>query len=192
MEIIKTKTVKFEYDGLFIAQWLLKNYAEKFEHLTDTRAERFAMYDIVNNLTDEYTNKILSEWVKKYDIEHITFKDWETDCEQIWEIIKEKEEYNKKLIEHLRGGNGISGYGVYDKKRNEFTEAKFAEHMETVIKLLKRNYAEEIFCGEKLRDILKRSTIFSLPDNINEEVENFIKDTFEMINGMKSRIFLKQ
>lgn len=192
MKIEKGEVIKFEYDGIFITKWLLKNYAEKFEHLTETKAERFAMYDIVNNLTDEYTNKILSEWVEKHDIEHITFKEWESDCKQIWEIIKEKEEYKEKLIKHLKAGYGITGYGIYDKKRNEFTEVKFAEHMENVIKLLKRNYMEEVFCGEKLKNLLKKSTMFSLENEVTEELEKFIEETFEMINGMKNKISLKQ
>ena len=183
----KTIKAKFAPDGITLTLTLLKMYIEDESTLFDSDAEKYALYDYISYLQIDPSKvePILNQWTTEFGIDLISFEDWREDCSQIVSVMKKQDFFKKKLLTQYRLGNGKTGLGVYDKVKEEFHEVNLGEHFIKVKSLLLKNYPDYLLLNNKtIREVIDKELILKLDEDTTDELEQFIKDKFELINSM--------
>ncbi|MGG3282762.1 hypothetical protein [Paenibacillus solani] len=178
------ETLSFTYDPLALIRIVLQRFIEENIQGRYYRAKQYACYEYLNeNLNDDLLNEILSEFVKRHNLEAITLLDWREDARLIFDIIFERNDYKSVEVSFKRMGFGNTGLGVYDRQAGLFYECGMAHHWRTIRDIVRDSYPEK---HEALEKLYCYSRLTEYGGFSREEIENFVMDNFELVGGMKS------
>lgn len=175
----------FTYEPIALTKLLLQMYAENhLEKEKKAKATIFAVYKYLDTVTDEQVESLLLEFATNEKIEEITFKDWKHDCKCIFDCIFRTSRFNELEFEYKKQGYSITGLGVVDKTDDTFYDCVFAEHWQTIEKILEEKYPDlyeafiEMTYGHK--EVKEHKGI------TREYLDGFILDNFQLIGGRNS------
>ncbi len=162
--------VKFSYDVVYVTRQVLKLFIDKQNELEEDKLLRLSNNEILYRITDEEVISLLDTWSNNNGGKTLLFQNGMDDAKEMFEMIWKSKKYLEIINE--MNGRGYGGYGVYDKKRNEFYPCLMGEHYKVINEILEGDYPELFDLKEKY--LIDKSIDIS-------KVDNFIMNDLALI-----------
>lgn len=179
-----TKTVSFRYTNESIVN-LVKMLLS--DHVNDTfldpmTTQRYAMFDTINNTTNEALLQILEDYTQRVSSStnepYSLFHDAKADKIALTSILMQTELYKNNEFKHQC--KGTSGLGIADKKRRSFTPVEYGGHYSGLMQILCEHYPE--YDGNVRMYARKRED----DDPKKIALDEFIMSNFVFVGGQYS------
>lgn len=197
----ETMKLNFTYDPIYLTKLLLQMYVEQEIEGNTFQARQFALYEYLQDFTDNECEEILEKYVEQEKLDVITYDEWKNDCKIILKIIEETDRFNL-LLEKFRlacvkkydfeEAKGVSGILM---PNGEFIQCGYQEHhlianqMEWQDQLKSMYFSSPLQLGKNSDDsgIITFSPIGGYEKKPNEKQKEWIDKSFKYFDtGQKS------
>lgn len=140
---MSTTTIHFNYEPIAFTRLALRMYADKLLKKQIGAGDVYACYDYLDQATDQEIEQVLDTYTERFGVSVITFKDWKTECKNIWTCIQETSRFKDAAFYwRIRQLTQNGACAVADKLTRIVHVCNYGEHMETALAALKHDHPD--------------------------------------------------